>query len=734
MDKLIYKRPAKVWSEALPLGNGSIGVMAFGGNNTEKLMFNDSTLWSGYPKKQDNPNSLTNLAKVRGLVFNGQKAEAQKLLESNMTGDYSESFMPLGELDIKILGNHTYNFRQLDIANSIFTVSQSDMLRECFVSFPNNIAIYKFKAKNATSFIINAKSKLKHNVIYSQNAISLQGTAPDFVYPNYVRTKLFPVKYTEGKGMAFCLYSSIKTDGNCVTQKGKIVVQNATYLELYSTTKTGYTVFDKMPCTDTTKVANLCKQHNESVSKNYENLKANHIADYKSLYCKQAVTLNAKTELYTDELLKSAKGGTVDNALFELLYNYGKYLMISSSRAGEAINLQGIWNKSKRPAWSSNYTANINVQMNYWMMSACGLEQCAKPYVDLIYKVMQHGKSTAQVNYGARGFACNHNTDIWAKTAPVIGNSQYMYAPLCGAWLANEIVSHYKYGNMQCFKDKILEILEQATLFALDYLVEYNGEYITCPSTSPELNYTENGKTLAIDYATSFELGIVKELFNNYVQLGANKGILQEVKQKLPKIRPFTHGDYGINEWHDCKEVKELGHRHFSPLYAFYPAKVIGYHSDKQQTVWVKKLFDTRISNNKWFVGWSAGWAICLAGRLHDSKTAKMIMDKMMQKSIFTNLFDIHPPRIFQIDGNLGFVAGVNELLITEENGIIELLPALPCGWGSGAVKNMRTQSGHSVSFAWQNGIVTELEIQGENIKLRKNNLSKDLLAKYPTV
>ncbi len=403
--------------------------------------------------------------------------------------------------------------------------------------------------------------------------------------------------------------------------------------------------------------------------------------------------------------------------------------MISSSRKGSSgCNLQGIWNKDLKAAWSSNYTTNINTEMNYWGMSQCNLSECAEPFVRMVDEIMQHGKTTAHTNYNCDGFACNHNVDIWRKTAPVKGESEYMFAPLCGVWLANELYEHLRYGDMEKYRDKVQTITTEAAKFACDYLILRKGEYITCPSTSPEASFIKDGKKCSVDYASAFDLGLIRQVFDNYMEFGTDKALLQKISQRLSRLRTFTCGEYGLNEWSSDYTPAEKGHRHFSPLYSFYPAKIIGYHRNPQEREWVEKLFNRRIQYSSSLIGWSSAWAISLAARLRDAETAKTILDKMIKMSFFKNLFDTHPPFFFQIDGNLGFLSAINELLVTEEDGVIELLPALSEKFNEGEIKNIRTATGNVLSFAWKDGLVTSLSVVGNPIKLRNLHLDKDLI------
>lgn len=729
MQTIKYTKAAKTWREALPLGNGYMGLMIYGSLKKERLCFNDGTLWSGYPKDYNSKVSLDNLENVRKLIFEGKNAEADALCEEKMTGFYSEAFMPLGEISLKFRGiDKACYSRSLDLSNAVHTVKSKGCTAEAFSSYPDKISVYRIKTDKPFSVKIKAKSKLKYEVGTEENNLFLFGNAPDYAAPNYLRTELHPIRYNDKKGMAFCLQTQVQTNGKICRNSNHIKVKNATELTLYFATATGFNGFDKMPETSRNEVKQKCKALLNSVSKDYDTLKTNHIDDYSSLYNNQHISFNCDNDTNADTLLKSVKNGNDEKALTELLYNFGKYMIISGSRnGGQALNLQGIWNNSVRPPWSSNYTVNINTEMNYWGASRSGLSDCIEPLINMVYETMQNGRKTAKINYGCHGFACNHNVDLWRKTPPVKGDANYMFAPLCGVWLSNEIYAHYKNGFLEDYTGKIKEIVTESARFACDFLVMHDGKYVICPSASPENVFTHNGKTCKLNFASAFDMGLVRQAFQNALELSDDNELKAEIKEKTPLLYPFKEGKNGICEWHKDYETPEPGHRHFSPLYAFYPANVIGFYSNKNQIEWVRNLFKARTNNSTQYIGWSAAWAICLSARLREKETAQKVIRSMLTHSVFKNLFCIHPPFYFQIDGNLGFVAGINEMLITEENGIVELTPALPDNFGkAGEVRNM-VVNGVKISFKWQNGLVTEI-YSDKPVKILNKHLHSELI------
>lgn len=509
MNIIKYDSPARFWREALPIGNGHTGVMIYGGRKSERLCFNDGTLWSGYPRDYNSEKSLPALERARELIFSGKNAEADALVQKEMQGFYSETFLPLGEVRINIGGSGGTYSRELDLMTAVHKVTCGDVVREAFASNPAGLVAYKINSKSPITVTLRMKSALHSGVSSHGGALYLTGNAPDHVTPNYVRQDIFPVKYKENRGMAFALGVTARTDGKVKISGEKMIVSSAREITFYFATATGFRGYDKMPDTDTHIVRAACKAKLSGCA-DFEKMNSEHIRDFSSLYNRQSISLGSESDENTDELLKNAKDGGDIRALCELFYNFGKYMTISASRqGGQPMNLQGIWNASVRPPWSSNYTVNINTQMNYWGASACGLSECIEPLLQMVWETVQTGRKTAKINYGCSGFACNHNVDIWRKTPPVLGAPNYMLEPLCGVWLANEICTHYKNGALSQYRERVIEIAEEAARFAADYLVMHEGEYVICPSPSPENSFRRDGKSCSLDYASAFDMGLV---------------------------------------------------------------------------------------------------------------------------------------------------------------------------------------------------------------------------------
>ena len=702
MNKMVFRKPAANWHESLPAGNGKTAFTASGGRRVEKLWFNDAELWSGYPRDHDNPQSLDTLEKVRKRLASGFVTEAESAVSENMCGDYSEAFMPLATVKIVFSAAYGRGYaRTLNLDSGILVTRDDVLERKAFVSYPHDAAVYSAQSKSAFSLTVSCKSILKSAVSAYDGVLTVSGNAPDYAAPNYLRTQTFPIRYDEGKAAAFALALKAVTDGEvkCVGNK-KLRISKATYVRIYAVTRTGFKGYAAMPETDSAKICDEALRALAEVKAPYEEIERAHTEDYRALYFNQSLTL-AEGEGDVKALLKRARAGKPDAELIELLYDFGKYMTICGSRASQPLNLQGQWNKEMRPPWSSNLTTNINAQMNYWGATRAGLEGCMKPFYEAVKEVAERGRRTAAVNYGARGFACNHNVDIWRNTSPVQGDPSYMYSPLCGAWLANEMFAHKK--NCGKIDEDATRVISEAAEFILDYLWKYDGKLVTAPSTSPETAYTENGKRSSVGIASAYEMSVIRQTFVNCLESGADEGLKAEIRKALGELRPYEKAENGLAEWSGGRMSAEKGHRHFSPLYGVYPGNVV--KEGSEEFAWAKELFDYRLQYASSPIGWSAAWAICLAARFRDKEAAAKTIRSFTGRSVMNNLFDFHPPRYFQIDGNMGFVAGINELLIQESDGVISLLPACYELIGSGEMKGA-VVNGAKVDFRWKDGKV----------------------------
>lgn len=709
MSKMTYYSSAKKWGEALPIGNGKLAGMVYGGIGRERIDINDATLWSGYPRDYTNPKSAELLDEARELVYKGENAKADEFVKKNMHGEYSESYLPLGRILISTDRKEKDNYsRILDIDKAILSVANGKDTRESFISYPDDAMFYRMNFADKAKVSIKLYSPLKSNVSMYKDALCLSGYAPDHVVPNYVIGALRPIKYNECKAMAFGMICRVETDGRVKIARKSIIIDDATDILITIRTQTGFKGSDVMPERDIERIKRMLEDSPIISFSDYEKVKQRHIKDYTDIYGRHALELECEEEEKDVlSLLKKAKKGEIDTALVKLLYDYGKYMIVSGSRDSQPLNLQGQWNKSIRPPWSSNLTTNINFQMNYWGAAACNLTECIEPFFNAAQEILQCGIKTARINYNADGFACNHNVDIWRMTTPVKGNPAYMFAPLCGAWIANEAYAHTitSYG---CVDNRIVDITQQASRFCLDYLTPHEGKLVTCPSGSAEAEFFVGSKRCALDYASALEMGIIKQCLMNCMEATRNNELKKRCETALDSLYGYTTVYGRLNEWHDDKPIVEKGHRHFSPLYGLYPAKAMRFYADRELVKAAESLLDYRMSHAHNSIGWSAAWAMCLYARLHRSEDVMKILCGMMANSLFSNLFGFHPPTYFQIDGNLGFVAAINEMLFYEEGGIIDLLPACPDSWQCGKVRGHKI-NGIELNIEWRNGRVVSI-------------------------
>lgn len=749
MSKMRYFSPAAKWSEALPLGNGKLAATVYGGIAEDRISLNDATLWSGYPRDYTNARNKDALSQARKLVFEEKYAKADAFVKKNMHGDYCESYLPLGDLIVTCAGAATAkNYsRTLSLDDAILRVENGGEERDAFVSRPSDALFYRIKFSKPSDVTVKARSKLKARAeTFDKNLLFLTGFAPDRVVPNYRVAELYPVRYNEKKGMAFSMLCRVDTDGETVSSDSFLTVRNATVITLTVMTETGFLGFDQLPSRNTSALKSLLTDRMRRCRSDFETEQAAHTADFRSVYGRHTLrllesggrsappeTADAETDAASDvkTLLKRAESGKTDAALVNLLYDYGKYLLVSGSRGSQPLNLQGQWNPSVRPPWSSNLTTNINYQMNYWCASACNLTECLNPFYKTLSEIAESGAKTARINYGFGGFSCNHNVDVWRMTTPVKGNPAYMHAPLCGVWIVNEALAHCVTSG-EAPDEATLTALKDAVVFVLESLTERNGKLVTCPSASPEAEFLSGAKRCALGYASAFEIGLILECFRYAKIYLKDIRLLSDIRIASENLYGFTVGKTGLNEWHDDKPLAERGHRHFSPLYALYPAKIISYYGEEKLLEAAKKLFYDRMAHARNSIGWSAAWAMCLAARLHDGEKASALIDNFTSKSLFPNLFSFHPPTYFQIDGNFGFVAAVNEMLFYEEDGIVDLLPACPKAWKYGRVDGHKIL-GTELGMEWKDGVVVSVWAN-RPMRINARNLSPNVLARNVTV
>ena len=705
---LWYEKSAERWEESLPIGNGSLGAMILGGAEEEILGLNEESVWSGYYKDKNNAKAADCLEEVRSLVFSGKNKEAERLIQNNMLGEYNESYLPLGNLKLKFAygsgkeGKAEGYRRQLDLENAVaqvsYTCNEVHYQREYFASYPAKAIFVLLTAdKPGMDFTICFRSQLCLAVSAEDGALQVTGRCPEHVDPSYLPEREGSV--VQGtKGMQVnAEFRVVSCDGQ-VREEGEMLhVSGASRCLLMLSAMRQPVLPDNM---------------------DYEALKAAHIQDYRSIYDKVELYLGEQKDLPTEERLELLKKGEEDNGLYGLFFQYGRYLLIASSREGSLpANLQGIWSWELRAPWSSNWTININTQMNYWHALSCNLEECLEPYIRFVERVSEEGKKTAAVNYHCRGSVAHHNVDYWGNTSPVgvpqgekageDGCVNWAFWPMGGAWLTQEIFRAYEYsGDEEYLKNTAAPIIREAALFLNDWLVEYQGEWVTCPSTSPENQFRlPDGQITGLTYASAMDMAIVKEVFTHYCRiceiLGTQDALYREICEKMPRLAPFRTGSFGqLLEWHEEYEEPEPGHRHASHLYGLFPAEVFA--GDAKLTEACRVSLMHRLENGGGHTGWSCAWIINLFAVLKDGEKAYEYLRTLLTRSTYPNLWDAHPP--FQIDGNFGGTAGIANMLVQDRGGSVTLLPALPAQFKEGYVKGLCIKGRKCVDISWKDG------------------------------
>lgn len=705
---LWYEKSAERWEESLPIGNGSLGAMILGGAEEEILGLNEESVWSGYYKDKNNAKAADCLEEVRSLVFSGKNKEAERLIQNNMLGEYNESYLPLGNLKLKFAygsgkeGKAEGYRRQLDLENAVaqvsYTCNEVHYQREYFASYPAKAIFVLLTAdKPVMDFTISFISQLCLAVSAEDGALQVTGRCPEHVDPSYLPEREGSV--VQGtKGMQVnAEFRVVSCDGQ-VREEGEMLhVSGASRCLLMISAMRQPVLPDNM---------------------DYEALKAAHIQDYRSIYDKVELYLGEQKDLPTEERLELLKKGEEDNGLYGLFFQYGRYLLIASSREGSLpANLQGIWSWELRAPWSSNWTININTQMNYWHALSCNLEECLEPYIRFVERVSEEGKKTAAVNYHCRGSVAHHNVDYWGNTSPVgvpqgekageDGCVNWAFWPMGGAWLTQEIFRAYEYsGDEEYLKNTAAPIIREAALFLNDWLVEYQGEWVTCPSTSPENQFRlPDGQITGLTYASAMDMAIVKEVFTHYCRiceiLGTQDALYREICEKMPRLAPFRTGSFGqLLEWHEEYEEPEPGHRHASHLYGLFPAEVFA--GDAKLTEACRVSLMHRLENGGGHTGWSCAWIINLFAVLKDGEKAYEYLRTLLTRSTYPNLWDAHPP--FQIDGNFGGTAGIANMLVQDRGGSVTLLPALPAQFKEGYVKGLCIKGRKCVDISWKDG------------------------------
>lgn len=746
--KLWYTEPAQYFINALPLGNGRLGAVTYGRPAEEIINLNEETLWTGGPVNGNpNPDAAKYLEPVR-KALNEKNYELADKLSRNMQGYFTQSYAPVGDLIIKqkFEGEVKNYYRDLNLTNAIsttkFSVNGTNFTRESFVSAPAQLVVLHFNSSNAKAlnFTVGIKSQLRAKTSAEGNELVMSGKAPSHADPTYINTSDKPIQWDSPcKGMRVqTRIKSIQNDGIEKITDNEIQISGATNVTIVVSIATSFNGFDKCPVSDGRDEVALAKQYLAKSDKNsYAKLKKQHIVDYQKYFNKVCLDIDSKDDLSnlpTDKRLARYKTENSDHKLEVLLYQYGRYLLISSSRPGGiAANLQGKWNVDMRPPWSCNYTTNINLEMNYWAAEKTGLGDMHEPMIQQVVNMSKTGADIAKNMYGMPGWVAGHNSDIWALTNPVghVGKGDPQWANwIMGApWVSQHLWEKYAYrGDKTYLKNTAYPVMKSAAEFCLAWLTDDgNGHLITSPSTSPENRFRgEDGKAWAVTKGATMDLALIRNLFENTIEasqiLNSDVDFRNKMSVALSKMLPYQVGKAGnLQEWMTDYADTDPTHRHVSHLFCLHPGNDISANKTPELFNACKKTLETRGDGG---TGWSRAWKIAFWARLLDGNHAYKLIQSDLELctdrgfsetgGTYPNLLNACPP--YQIDGNFGVVEGMSEMLLQSHLKEIHLLPALPDAWANGSVSGLIARGGFRIdNMNWKNGKLTNAVLWSKN-------------------
>lgn len=740
--ELWYAEEAKIWTEALPLGNGRLGAMVFGGVTEERLQINEATLWGGGPHDYTNPTAFTKLPRLRELIFAGQHAEAERLAGEMMgTPALLMPYQPFCDLRLKFShqGRATNYRRSLSldeaVAKTSYVADGVSFKREIFASYPDQMIVLRLTAdrpgSNTLTIGLDTPQPEANLSVLKSNGLLLTGQ---------IQPRKNPLNSWVGSwdepGLRFAGYAKVEAEGGKITLlDDRLQVLGADVVTIMFRGATNFGTYRNM---NRDEPATQLLEAEATFIKNAAALRAAHVQDYQNLFRRVHLDLGPdnRSDVPTDQRIKDA-ATTLDPSLLMLYFQFGRYLLIASSRpGGQPANLQGLWNDSMVPPWGSKWTTNINLQMNYWLADCGALWETQEPLWDLIADLQVTGRETARAHYGAEGWVLHHNSDIWRATAPVDG--AWGHWPTGGAWLALQMWEHYRYrGDRAFLQDKAYPAMRGAVRFALGTLVEipkgkpHAGRLATIPSLSPENSFLANGARGQLTYAPTMDIELLSALFASFAKasnlLGQDAALCQQAEAARASLPPLQVGSRGqLQEWIEDYAEVEAEHRHVSHLWALYPGTDITPADTPQLAAAARRTLELRGEGG---TGWAKAWKIAFWARLRDGDHAHAMLSSQIVESTLPNMFDTHPP--FQIDGNFGAAAAIAEMLLQSGDEEVVLLPALPRAWPQGRVRGLRARGAVVVDIEWCDGMLLRAALTGNRIvTVRAGDVSARVILK----